>query len=398
IYNSSPLESNYENNKDTLRFTTFAKMKAPVTISGNLDMVMAAPDQLPEWIGGKIMLGDNDLIVNGNILNFDSTHYIITNGTGRLKLINNNAENIFPVASSDSSLNFVKLTNTGTPDNFSVRVADYVLQQGNAGDTVRLSWVDRTWFMEEEAPGGSNVTAEFWWSASHELAGFNRNLSRTAHYTNAWEYGVLGAAVIGRYNQFSKVQSGFTSFSPFSINTPGGALPLTFLSFSATNRSEDVLVSWRTQQEVNTSQFVVERSGDGISFTAIGTVSAANTTGIHDYQFKDISPLPGISYYRLKQVDVDGRFIYSTVAKVTRQNSKPIVLYPNPATEFVQLKNVNVQDVKMVQLFSTEGRMIWQVANPSSLQWSIGQLPNAMYQLRVTNATGETQTISFIKH
>jgi len=397
IYNCNPLESNMENNRDTLRFTTIAKMKQSVTINGDLDMKMAAPDQLPGWIGGKIMLGNYDLVVNGVVLNYDSTRFVITNGTGRLKLANTNPENIFPVASSDTSLNFVRLNNTGTPDHFSVRVAEYVLQQGNTGDTVRSSHVNRTWFIEEETPGGSNATAEFWWSAGHEQNGFTRNTSRTAHYTSQWEYGAIGAAVPGRYAQYSRVQNGFTSFSPFTINTPGQTLPLTFLSFTASNRPDDVLLQWKTANEVNTSHFVVERSSDGILFTSIGNTPSLNTAGVHDYQSIDGSPVTGISYYRLKQVDIDGRFVYSSVVKISRQQLQSLVLYPNPAHDIIRLKDITAGDVKLVQLFSTEGRMIWQAGSPAVLQWDVRQLPNALYQLRITKTDGEVQTISFIK-
>jgi hypothetical protein len=64
IVNCTPFESNLLNNTDTLYFSTVAKMKANLIVN-NLDMKAGAPQQLPGWIGGKIVLGDYDLIVNG---------------------------------------------------------------------------------------------------------------------------------------------------------------------------------------------------------------------------------------------------------------------------------------------------------------------------------------------
>lgn len=338
IYNSSPLEFDLLNNNDTLRFTTIAKMKNAITINGNLDMKQAAPAQLPEWIGGKIMLGNFDLTVNGFILNYDSTHFIITNGTGKLRLVNASNENIYPVGTSDTSRNFVRINNAGTADNFSVRVANYVLLNGNNGDTVNFANVDRTWFINEDVPGGSNATAEFWWSSSSELPGFDRLLCRTAHYTTLWEYGSFGPAVSATTGQYSRMQTGFTSFSPFTVTSGLGVLPLKLISFTATNRTADVLLRWKTENEINTALFDIERSEDGIDFSSIGTLPAHNTNGTHDYSLADRHPLNGTSYYRLKQVDADGKYVNSNIIAITRNNvDNSITAFPNPVKDRVTI-------------------------------------------------------------
>lgn len=336
IYNSSPLEFDLLNNNDTLRFTTVAHMKQSITINGNLDMKQAAPLQLPEWIGGKIMLGNYDLTVNGIILNYDSAHFIISNGTGKLRLVNSNAQNIFPVGTDDSSINFVRINNAGTPDNFSVRVAPYVLANGNSGDTTTLANVDRTWFITEDLPGGSNVTAEFWWSTNSELPGFDRLLCYTAHYTNLWEYGTTGAAVLATNGQYSRIQTGFTSFSPFTVTSGIGVVPVQLVSFTAQNKTISVLLNWKTENELNLSGFEVQRSEDGIHFSGIGRVAAYNTPGTHQYNLTDGLPLKGISYYRLKQVDLNGSFVYSNIIAINRNSSEnSITVFPNPVKDLV---------------------------------------------------------------
>lgn len=365
IYNTDPPESDMLNNDDTLRFTTVAKMKQAITINGNLDMKMGAPAQLPGWIGGKIMLGDHNLTINGFILNFDSAHFIISNGTGKLRLVNASAENIYPVGTSDSSMNFVRINNAGTPDNFSVRVAPFVLQNGNNGDTMQIAWVDRTWFIEEDVPGGSNATAEFWWKNTHELAGFDRQISRTAHYTTQWDLGTVGAAVFNSNGHYSRTQAGFTSFSPFSITSSTGIVPLTLISFNAINKPTVVTLHWKTENEINTSSFDIERSSDGVHFNNIGNRPAYNSSGTHQYLFDDVQPLNGISYYRLKQIDTDQSFKYSDIVAVSRTGSEnSFTVFPNPVIDIISVVFTASDRQRTLRLVDSKGTLVKTIIVP----------------------------------
>ncbi|MBC7937914.1 MAG: choice-of-anchor D domain-containing protein [Rhizobacter sp.] len=389
IYNSSPMEFDLLNNNDTLHFSTIAKMKQSITINGNLDMKMAAPAQLPEWIGGKIMLGNYDLTVNGIILHYDSAHFIISNGTGKLKLVNSNPENIYPIGSSDTSMNFVRLNNSGTADNFSVRVGDYVLRNGASGDTVQISHVDRTWFIEEDVPGGSNAAAEFWWSTTHELPGFARQISRTAHYTSQWEYGIVGAAILNTNGQYSRTQAGFTSFSPFTITSSTGTVPLTLLSFDAVNKPANVLLNWKTTNEINTAFFLVERSADGIHFSSIGNVAANNTSGIHLYDLEDRQPLDGISYYRLKQTDIGGIFTYSDIVAINRNNAQiSMTVFPNPVTDIVNVVFAPSEQPRKLLITDSKGavvKMITVPARSTTIQTNMGAFAKGLYSISLTD-------------
>jgi Secretion system C-terminal sorting domain len=113
-----------------------------------------------------------------------------------------------------------------------------------------------------------------------------------------------------------------------------GQLPVNLKIFKA--RSENntrVKVFWTTEYEKDNAYFDIERSVNGIHFSATGRVPGVNYYGIlTDYFFYDVHPLNGISYYRLKQVDVDGAFNYSPIVKVSiadKDNSFDI--FPNPA-------------------------------------------------------------------
>jgi hypothetical protein len=92
-------------------------------------------------------------------------------------------------------------------------------------------------------------------------------------------------------------------------------LPLTWGSFTVAEQNSHVYLNWTTLQEINTSRFIVEKSVDGSTFTAIGEVSAAgNSTATTGYTFIDFHPAAGnVNYYRLKQIDINNRYTYSSI-------------------------------------------------------------------------------------
>jgi subtilase family serine protease len=400
IVNCSPFESNLLNNNDTLLFNTVVRLKANLIVN-NLDMQQGLPQQLPGWIGGKILLGNFDLTVNGTILNFDTAHFIITNGTGKLLLVNSNAQNIYPVGTSLFSSNFIKLNNSGTQDNFSVRVVPYVLRNGTAGDTIRTGNVNRTWLIEELVPGGSNASVEMFWFAPHELSGFNRNQSRAAHYTTSWQLGSATAAATDTIaGRFSKLQAGYTNFSPFTVtNDILTALPLRFISFTAKAENEDVLLNWTTEVENNTSHFEVEFSSDGRGFDKIGTVVAFNTGGTHNYVFKHVQPLGTVLYYRIKQVDLDGKFEYSAIARVNMSKNNKIILTPNPAQNIAVLLFGKPSAKINLRIVNNNGQVVLQQQiNEGTRQYSIdiSKFSAGVYLLQLQTEKG-IETIQLIK-
>lgn len=125
--------------------------------------------------------------------------------------------------------------------------------------------------------------------------------------------------------------------SPIWFNRSDVTLPVTLTDFKARYNAADnsVSIKWTTVQEINSRLFEVQRSTDGgLTFTTIGTVSAAgNSTSEINYQFIDYHPAKGKNFYRLRQVDIDNRFIYSRVALISIQDAGGtyFTVSPNPA-------------------------------------------------------------------
>lgn len=124
----------------------------------------------------------------------------------------------------------------------------------------------------------------------------------------------------------------FTKFSPVSTVSP---LPVEFLSFDAFKNNLAVDVKWETISERNSSHFIVQRSTDGKNFVAIGRVEArGNATSNIKYIFVDEKPVQGINYYRLLQVDLDGKETLTKVVSVTFDGEgQELQVFPNPSSE-----------------------------------------------------------------
>jgi hypothetical protein len=141
-----------------------------------------------------------------------------------------------------------------------------------------------------------------------------------------------------------------------------GPLPVTLSSFSASLSKDQVVnLNWSTSMEINCSRFVVQRSFDGIYFTDIATVDGNGSTSLfHSYAATDLaySFINSVVYYRLKQIDFDGKANFSDIIAIKIKNeNKNVVISPNPFKNFI---NVNFQSDKRkplsIKIFSVDGK------------------------------------------
>lgn len=178
--------------------------------------------------------------------------------------------------------------------------------------------------------------------------------------------------------------------SPISVTSE--TLPVTWLSFDVSKDENSVLLDWKTASEQQTLHFIVERSTDALRYTSIGLVKAAgNSAATTAYVYNDESPLNGINYYRLKQVDIDGRFVYSVVKKINFYTGRNVALkmYPNPANNVVNIIAPN----GFVELFDLSGKQIQKYRNTNSLlSISVSGLPAGLYVVKSTDNQGTVVT------
>lgn len=157
------------------------------------------------------------------------------------------------------------------------------------------------------------------------------------------------------------------------------ALPLQLLSFTAQRQSNNALLSWHTAQMQNVKGFEVERSSDGVSFTAIGFVTA---TTANAYTFNDLLNGNGKYFYRLRMVDNDGKFSYSDVRLIIVSEKAEIAIYPNPATDRLQVtSSMPMQSCRIVDM---QGKEVLRVNTSSSqTELQVGKLASGIYLLEL---------------
>ena len=141
---------------------------------------------------------------------------------------------------------------------------------------------------------------------------------------------------------------------------PSGALPVTMTDFTAELKNKSVLLQWQTASEHNLSGFIIERSADGINFSAIGNVAArGNSSTKINYSTYDREPLNGANFYRLKIVDTDGKFVYSKVVKVTiTVQLFSLNIFPNPAANILFVHASGENEKATFQIIDATGKKL----------------------------------------
>lgn len=175
------------------------------------------------------------------------------------------------------------------------------------------------------------------------------------------------------------------------------ALPLKWVSFTGQVKGDKVVLNWETANVRGNDHFEIERSTGGDSFTTIGTQPE---TGANSYTFTDASPLKGNDLYRIRQVDIDGNYSWSsTVALHIIPNSNGLSLQSNPVTNSLTLINTREQTIKYLRVADLAGRiLVNKVCNSSAnlISENIQSLKPGYYILHV-QSDQNTTTIGFIK-
>ncbi|MEY4929922.1 MAG: hypothetical protein RI909_646, partial [Bacteroidota bacterium] len=146
-----------------------------------------------------------------------------------------------------------------------------------------------------------------------------------------------------------------------TFNITVAALPVELMSFKANADDEKVTLTWKTLSELNNDFFEVQRFTNPEQIEVVGHVKGKGTTSVaHDYQFIDFGPLPGNSYYRLKQVDYDGDYEVSSVVQVYFDGKASISLVPNPGNgNQFGISSVSYDGPILVAIYDAQGRSIF---------------------------------------
>jgi hypothetical protein len=164
---------------------------------------------------------------------------------------------------------------------------------------------------------------------------------------------------------------------------------------------ETAIISWATAMEENTKEFIVEYSVSGNDFKTLGQISAArNSSSSQTYSFVHNTPPQGFNYYRIKQVDIDGKFSYSKIITLFNADAQQIaVIGPNPVKDVLHIIEPKEVLMKKMKIYDMNGRMLMRknVETESRVfGMSTGSLLNGNYILKVFYEN-RTKTFKIIK-
>lgn len=158
----------------------------------------------------------------------------------------------------------------------------------------------------------------------------------------------------------SATSNGFSAFG----TTP---LPVKFIGFTVTRHGADVLIQWSTAEEANAQTYQIERSEDGTGWTAVGRVQAAgNTRSIQNYSFTDEARSTRTSYYRVKEIDVDGRSLYTSIRVVKPDAEQSEIAIASVQNKVLLQFPSQINGPVIVRFVSVSGQVVGQqiINNP----------------------------------
>ena len=158
-------------------------------------------------------------------------------------------------------------------------------------------------------------------------------------------------------------------------------LPVELSDFQAkTEKNATILLNWAVLSATNFNKYVVERSADGNTFTTLTEVKSKSQQKAF-YEFRDLKPLTGVSYYRLKMVDNDGTFTYSKVESVTINGTSKWKVYPTalPKNDPLSIELPASIERAKLQLFDMSGRLIQEATVSNGSQMTLNNVQSGVY-------------------
>lgn len=345
--------------------------------------------------GGQILIGGTGAN-QPNIINSNGTHGVfVFDGANNVQMTRN-------IISCNTSMG-ISLNVAGDPNTIGAKGV------GNTSMTTGPT-LSTTGCPGAGTPGsgnasgtspGSNATIEVFSTppcktCPNVLRGEADSYQQTVTATGtAWSAtGVTGNVSVTATN--STGSGGYFPTSRFS-DCQVCSLPITLLYFNGKRNPYDVLLTWATAMELNNKEFTIERSENGQTFYPIGTVAGAvNSSSLISYQFEDKQPLSGVSYYRLKQEDVDGTQSFSRIIAVSEKTTSGLVLFPNPSQSDVTViaLNSDLESAASIRIYNILGQEVF-VSLPSSEALRVGvhlelsALPQGTYTLKLITSSQE---------
>ena len=188
----------------------------------------------------------------------------------------------------------------------------------------------------------------------------------------------------------------------FNFGTTSCILPIELVYLNVECENAQLNFSWETASEFNNKYFEIEQSTDAIHFVPVSKINSKNgNANTHQTYNTSISAQLDFKYFRLKQVDYDGKYSYSKIAiqQCNYKNNAEIKLYPNPATDILTVDFKGIIGEKTIHLFNAIGQQLMTIneTEENIIQLKINDLPNSMYLLKTWINDIPQASLKFIK-
>ncbi len=139
-------------------------------------------------------------------------------------------------------------------------------------------------------------------------------------------------------------------------------LPVKFVGYSVSNTNAGIAIKWSTSEESNASQYIVERSEDGRVWQPVGYVTAVgNSSMLNNYTYTDKAASAQLNYYRIKQVDKDGHFVYTSIKSIKNENVQTTdVKLSSTSNNIVVAFTKQIKGNVVIRLISMSGQVMSQ--------------------------------------
>lgn len=196
----------------------------------------------------------------------------------------------------------------------------------------------------------------------------------------------------GAYYDIVHVFPDGVSYFTFGKIADDKVLPITLISFQAEKVGSAVALKWITASEFNNKGFSVERSNDGAAWSEIGFVRSKAANGNSSvelfYSLQDNIPMDGANYYRLKQIDFDGHFVYSPIRMAMFNEDRGIMVFPNPTKGNVTISGLEGENLIIVT--NALGQVMMKVSSNKELArtFDISSFIPGIYLISIRNTNG----------
>lgn len=277
--------------------------------------------------------------------------------------------------------------------NYNITGVNNVTRDATATPAPPTSYIQRVFHIQATPPPYSGDISIYYRDA--ELNGLNENTLNLNVY-NGITWNAYAASARDATNNFVTT-AGLTAISMSELTLANNsALPVILTAFTVQSSRCIAHLTWTTATEINSKQFEVQQSFDGVNFTTIGIVPASGNSAIENHYSFIKKLISQTNYFRLLMLDMDGASKLSPVVIVTSNCSNNIIaIYPNPVNDILYIEGL--QNYHSIEVIDMMGRIVQrQMLTSGAMSINVHGLSTGNYILKLKNNT-DVQTLKFSK-